>query len=176
MSIRAGGLLVLAALAALAPSALAQSPTAIGGTHSSSGGLQSCSSGTVVGANAAGTGVNVTATCRTLTAATTMVFAAAQRNIYSIGVTNGSVAGYLLGYDAGCLSGTACTVPAPADGTVTPNACLSVPAGPGTWTFNWAPGPAWNVANGLVLVWSTGGSCFSQTSTGAGVFMWATGQ
>lgn len=135
--------------ALLATCALAQSPTAIGPTGQSSGGIGSCTG------------------CRTAAAASSLVFAARGLNVYSVGITNGATAGFLLAYDLAA---------APSDGTVTPNYCLAVPSGPGSFSLNWAPGPAWRTFQGLSLVFSTGVDCYTQTSSSTHVFLWFTGQ
>lgn len=116
--------------------------TSIGGTTTSLGGL-----GHVV----------------TATAASNKVVLGRPGNLYSVGVTVGGAAGFLLVYDA---------LTAPADGTVTPVLCVAAPANT-TTQYRWAPGPALRVTTGAVVVFSTGANCFSQTAATA--FLWGSG-
>lgn len=125
--------------------ALAQTPTAIGGSSLSSAGL----------------GVTVTAA-----AAASQVVFSRPANIYSIGITNGATAGFVLGYDAKVL---------PADGAVTPIVCFAAPAS-ATSTFSYVPGPALRVFAGFVMAFSTGANCFTQTTSSGTAYLWAQGQ
>ena len=121
-------------LAGLA-AAHAQAPNAVGYTPLSSGGLNAS---------------------RTVAAAGSLVVMTRPGNVYQVSATNASGAGFLLAYDA---------IAAPADGAgQTPIACLGVELTTTTRTLSFSPGPALAVKNGLVLVYSTGANCYTQTT------------
>ena len=87
-------------------------------------------------------------------------------NVYEIGVSGGSAAGFLLGYDLTAK---------PSDGTVTPTVCIAVASG-ATAKLSWSPGPALRVDNGMYVVFSTGATCFTQTTSSGTAFLWGAAQ
>lgn len=79
-------------------------------------------------------------------------------NLYGVSATTGATAGYVLIFDA---------TAAPADGTVTPKFCYSVPA-TSTVGASWNGIPA-QFATGLTVVFSSTG-CYSKTVSATAFF------
>lgn len=79
--------------------------------------------------------------------------------LLSVYVTAGSTAGYLLLFNSDTV---------PADGAVTPQDCIQVPAST-TQSLNWAPQPPEWFSAGLVAVFSTTG-CFTKTLSATAYF------
>ena len=88
---------------------------------------------------------------QTSTAAGSLVFKATPGLLMGFSMTTGASAGYLLFFDATSV---------PADGTVTPKFCYSVPA-TSTYAASWLTYPPF-FTNGIVAVFSTTG-CFTKT-------------
>jgi hypothetical protein len=80
--------------------------------------------------------------------------------LYSLLVTSGATAGYLLVYDSATV---------PSDGAVTPNGCYAVPAST-TQSIAEINYPA-PFVNGVAVVFSTTG-CFTQTSSATAFLRW----
>jgi hypothetical protein len=114
-------------------------------------------------ASPTGSSANGLGMARTTTAVSSLVVMGRKGNIYSVGATIGATPGFLLGYDA---------ITDPGNGAQTPLFCITAPAA-ATISFNWAPGPALVVANGLIIVFSTGANCLTETAANA--FLWGTG-
>ncbi len=74
-------------------------------------------------------------------------------------VTTGAAAGFLMIFNA---------TSAPADGAVTPQNCISVPATT-SMGLNWAPQPTEWYSTGIVVVFSTTG-CFTKTISNTAYF------
>lgn len=91
----------------------------------------------------------------TSAASGSLVVKASAGKLYSAGITTGGSAGYLLIYNA---------TSAPADGAVTPQACIQVDANK-TWMGDFVTaGIPETYTTGIVMVFSTTG-CFTQTSS-----------
>jgi hypothetical protein len=125
---------------------------------------------TIVGAVAAGTGtvaVAVAPTSASTGAITPVVSAAAEGshvlkasagNLYSLVVTSGASAGYVMIFNA---------TSAPADGAVTPTECIVIAAN-STISLNYS-GPPEAFATGITAVFSTSG-CFTKTISATAFF------
>lgn len=85
----------------------------------------------------------------------THVLKASPGSLYSVTATNQTAtAGFLM-----VLNATS----APADGAVTPLACVQLPAS-GTATIGYGIGPAEAYSTGIVAVVSSGANCFTKTT------------
>lgn len=87
------------------------------------------------------------------------VLKASPGNLYSVSVTIGGTAGYLLMFDA---------TSAPVDGAVTPTQCVIVPAS-ATVAISFDPAPPEVYATGITAVFSTTG-CFTKTASATAFF------
>jgi hypothetical protein len=87
----------------------------------------------------------------------TRVLKNAAGNLYSAYATNlTGTAGFLVIVNA---------TSAPADGAITPLACVPLPAG-GVASINYAPGPAQRYSTGITAVVSSATTCFTKTTSG----------
>jgi hypothetical protein len=87
------------------------------------------------------------------------VLKASAGNLYSVYVTTGATAGYLMVFNA---------TSAPADGAVTPIECAAVPAS-STTSVSYLPGPMGVFSTGITAVFSTTG-CFTKTASATAFF------
>lgn len=84
-----------------------------------------------------------------------LVVKATGGNLYFAYATNETAtAGKLMVFDA---------TAAPADGAVTPKACVTLPAS-GTGSVTWAPSPPAKFVTGITVVVSSNASCFTKTT------------
>jgi hypothetical protein len=113
-------------------------------------------------------GVEVAPTAGSAAGITPIVSAAAESshvlkasagNLYSVYVTTGATAGYLMVFNA---------TSAPADGAVTPIECAAVPAS-STTSVSYLPGPMGVFSTGITAVFSTTG-CFTKTASATAFF------
>lgn len=87
------------------------------------------------------------------------VLKASAGNLYSIYVTTGVTAGYLMVFNA---------TSAPVDGAVTPNQCVWAPAN-ATTSVNYGSGPPGVYSTGITAVFSSTG-CFTKTASATAFF------
>lgn len=80
-------------------------------------------------------------------------------NLYSLAVTTGAAAGYVMTFDA---------LTVPGDGSVAPVDCWQVTAN-NTISGSWIPGPPHKFATGIVTAFSTTG-CFTKTASATAFF------
>lgn len=89
------------------------------------------------------------------------VLKASSGYLYSLYVTNGASAGFLMTFNA--------TTP-PADGAVTPVECVPIPANSNA-IINFSAGPPDFYSTGITAVFSTTG-CFTKTASSTAFFKW----
>ncbi len=87
------------------------------------------------------------------------VLKATKGNLYSVYVTAGNIAGFLLVHNAAAV---------PGDGAVTPVECIQVPANT-TQSIGFGPGSPEVYSTGISVVFSTTG-CFTQTTSATAFF------
>jgi hypothetical protein len=87
------------------------------------------------------------------------ILKASAGNLYSVYVTTGATAGYLMVFNA---------TSAPVDGAVTPNECAYVPAN-STTSVSYLPGPVGVYSTGITAVFSSTG-CFTKTASATAYF------
>lgn len=87
------------------------------------------------------------------------IFCTTQCSVWSLVVTSGAVAGYVLTFNA---------VSAPADGAVTPVDCVVLPAN-STVSISYDPGPSDYMTTGYTAVFSSTG-CLTKTASATAIF------
>lgn len=98
---------------------------------------------------------------QTATAAGSLILKASAGNLYGLSVTSSnSTAGFVMVFDSATV---------PADGTVTPRFCYYLSA-PNSVADSWLTYPV-PFVNGIVVVFSTGSTCYSKTISATGIFI-----
>lgn len=87
------------------------------------------------------------------------VFCTTQCSVWSLVVTSGAAAGYVLTFNS---------TSAPVDGAVTPIDCIALPAN-ATVSISYEPGPSDYMTTGYTAVFSTTG-CFTKTASATALF------